>query len=86
MTVILVPKFGNHLLGRWLMARLRNPYYRLRLDEIGSFVWEHCSGDLSVQEIGARLGQRFGDTVEPVYERLDLFLRSLERSKSIVWR
>ncbi|MFQ5707144.1 MAG: PqqD family protein [bacterium] len=84
-TVIIVPKFGNHPLGKWLMKRLKNPYYRLKLDEIGSFVWQQCNGMASVEEISNNLRQEFGEKVEPVQERLRLFLKQLENSKSIIW-
>lgn len=64
---------------------MKQPYYRLKLDEIGSFVWEHCNGMDEVQEIGEKLRKKFGDRVEPVQERLALFFKQLERSKSITW-
>ncbi len=83
--VILIPKFGSHLLGRWLMSKLRQPYMRLRLDEVGSFVWQRCNGMHSVREIGAEMEKTFGPKVDPVYGRLQVFLRQLERNKSIVW-
>lgn len=85
LTVILIPKFGDHAIGKWLMAHMARPNYRMKLDEIGSFVWEHCDGNDSVQEIGRKLSKHFGEKVEPVYERLTLFFQSLQRSKSITW-
>lgn len=65
------------------MAR---PNYRLNLDEVGSFVWERCTGLENVQEIGEKLAKKFGSKVEPVHERLSLFFQSLEKSKSITWQ
>lgn len=81
--VVLKPKFGNHALGRWLMSRLRNPNYRIKLDEFGSLVWEMCDGETTVKEIGETMRARFGDRVEPVYDRLAIFFRQLERSRLI---
>ncbi len=83
--VVLVPKFGDHPLGRWLMARLAKPYLRLKLDEVGSFVWQRCNGMNSVRDIAADLERRFGEKVHPTEDRLILFLRQLHRAKSIVW-
>lgn len=83
--VIFIPKFGEHVFGKWIMAKIQTPDYRLTLDEIGSFVWQNCNGMASVQEIAEKLQGRFGDKVEPVYERLELFFRQLEKSRSISW-
>ncbi|MFQ5824990.1 MAG: PqqD family protein, partial [bacterium] len=55
------------------------------LDELGSFVWEHCNGLENVQEIGEKLKEKYGDKVEPVFNRLSIFLKRLEKSKSIIW-
>ena len=85
LTVILIPKFGDHRLGKWFMSRMNRPHYRLKLDEIGSYVWEQCNGKDSVQNIGEKLSKKFGTHVEPVYDRLRLFFQSLEKSKSITW-
>lgn len=83
--VVLIPKFGNHFFGKWMMAKMNRPFYRLKLDEIGSFVWQRCDGATDIKQIGEQLAAHFGDKVEPVHERLGLFLRSLERSKSITY-
>lgn len=80
-----MPKFGEHLLGKWLMKQMKNPNYRLKLDELGSFVWEHCNGMEDVQEIGEKLKKKYGERVEPVYDRLNIFFRQLEKTKSIIW-
>ncbi len=83
--VILIPKFGDHRLGRWLMQRMARPYYRLNLDKVGTFIWQRCDGSNRVGEIGRQLSEEFGDQVEPLYERLQLFFVSLERTSSIKW-
>jgi hypothetical protein len=67
------------------MARMKRPFFRLNLDEIGSFVWAHCDGKTDVDEIGRKLEDRFGEKVKPVQGRLGLFFERLERSKSIIW-
>ncbi len=81
--VILKPKLGDNPIGRWLMARMPQPYYRINLDDFGSHVWELCDGNTTVREIGKALRQRFGDSVEPVYDRLAIFFRQLERGRLI---
>jgi hypothetical protein len=53
------------------------------LDQFGSFVWEAIDGGKTVEAIGALLRARFGAEVEPVYERLGLFLCILQNNKLI---
>jgi len=83
--VILVPKFGNHWFGRWMMSKMEKPKVRLKLDDIGSFVWQKCDGNNSVEQIARALSQQFGENVDPVYERLNLFFQNLAKSNSVKW-
>ena len=64
---------------------MATPDYRLNLDEVGSFVWQHCDGIKNFEEIADRMSKKFGSKVDPASERLTLFFRSLEKSKSITW-
>ena len=79
--VLLRPKFGRSALGRWLSARVREPHYRIRLDDVGTFVWKACDGQTSLETITHRMRQRFGSSVEPVEQRLVAFVGQMERSK-----
>ena len=81
--VVLVPKFRNRFLVQWLLPRLRNPFFRVKLDAFGSHVWMRCDGQKTVEEIGHSLHRRFGDQVEPVYNRLAAFIKRLERDHFI---
>jgi len=82
---LLRPKFRVRWLAKWLLPRMKKPYYYIHLDKIGSFVWLQCDGRTSVREIGERMRKRFGEAVEPVYERLALFMRQLEDGHFIVF-
>ena len=83
--IILQPKFKNNRLTSWLIPRLRQPNFRIKLDEFGSWVWMQCDGNTTVENIGQSLRKKFGDRVEPVYDRLAFFLRQLEKSKFIAY-
>lgn len=78
--IILMPKFRNGFLRTWLMPRLRHPYIRIKLDAYGSEVWRHCDGKTSVATIAQVLRQKFGEKIEPVYDRLALFIRQSVRT------
>ncbi|MDZ7374358.1 MAG: PqqD family protein [candidate division KSB1 bacterium] len=81
--VVLKPKFEHPLLRRYLLPRLRNPNYRIHLDDIGSFVWRLCDGTHTIGEIEQELREHFGQRVEPAFERLSLFLAQLFRGSFI---
>jgi hypothetical protein len=53
---------------------------------VGSCAWESCSGELTVKELGEILQVRFGEKVEPLYDRLANFLQSLERNRFITFK
>lgn len=83
---ILVPKFGNGAIGTWLKKLLKNPDYLIHLDDFGSFIWQHCDGSKPVRQIGTLLQDRFGERVDPVFDRLSLFFKQMEKSKLIAFR
>ncbi len=78
--VILVPRFGQHRLGRWLAKRAKQPYHRVTLDEIGSFVWRRLDGVTTVQTIADALLEQYGEKVSPVYQRVGMFVNQLARA------
>lgn len=83
--VLLYPKFRNKLFVKFLLPSMKKPDWKIRLDEIGSWVWQHSDGTATVREIAEGLRQHFGEKVEPVYDRLGLFLRKLESDKFIAY-
>ena len=81
---LLVPKFTHPFWVRHLMPRLRKPMIRVKLDAYGSHLWKACDGESTVEEIGEKMKARFGDDVEPLYERMAAFILRLEREKWLV--
>jgi hypothetical protein len=65
---------------------LKKPYYKIKLDHVGSFTWELCDGSLRVKEVAKNLKDKFGEDVEPLYDRLALFLKSLEKTHLIFYK
>lgn len=78
--VVLLPKFRNQLLVKWLMPRLKYPDIRIKLDRMGSFVWKLCDGNTTVAEIAERMVAEFGDSATAAHDRIRTFLLSLEKS------
>ena len=57
---------------RWLMS-----HPRIRLDELGSFVWQRCDGVATLSEIAEATTGAFPDRAEGMDERLALFTTAL---------
>lgn len=70
---VLVPKFTNRLLVKFLMPRLKSKYFKIKLDEIGSETWKKIDGSKSVGQIAEILSGIFGDKIQPVHDRLTRF-------------
>ena len=81
--VLQLPKFNNRFLQARLQSRMKHPFISIRLDVFGTWVWEKMDGNQTVFEIGESLSAEFGDAVEPVFERLGLFINLLARRRFI---
>ncbi|CCJ34249.1 MULTISPECIES: PqqD family protein [Caloramator] len=62
---------------RWLVKK--PAVSDIELDGLGSRVWELIDGENTVYDIGQKLLEEFGKEAEPVYERLIMYLRYLNR-------
>lgn len=78
--VVLLPRFRNELLVRWLVPLLKNPTVRVKLDALGSFVWKMCDGKTTVSRMASRMTAELGEPALSAQERICKFLISLERS------
>ena len=81
--IILRPKLGDGAFGRWISLRLRNPYYYIYLDDVGTLVWKRCDGKTKLYCIVTHVRKQFGEQVEPVEQRLFKFIRQLREAKLI---
>jgi len=84
--VLLKPKIKNPFLAKHLLPRFTNPFFRIKLDAVGSFIWELCDGHLTVKELGRKLKDKFGNKVEPLFDRLALFFHDLEKNHFIYYK
>ena len=65
------------------VSSMKHPYFKVNLDEIGSFFWLNCDGTRTVKDIAELHKKRFGEKVEPLYERITQFISSLEKNRFI---
>ena len=81
--VVLRPRLGDGRIGRWLASKVGDPCYRIRLDDVGTFIWKACDGETPLTEIAGQLRAEFGERVEPAEERLARFVQSMLRSRMV---
>lgn len=83
---VLSPKFKGNIVGPYLQKLAKSKYIRAELDEIGSAAWLLMDGTNKVDDMAKLLDERFGEKIQPVYERLLLFLRSMHNNKFIYFQ
>ena len=82
--VLLVPKFRSRLARKWVVPRLPKPDIRVTLDAFGSYVWQRCDGETTVEEIGRQMAEHFNEQLEPLYDRIGIFLRRLVKDRFLI--
>ncbi len=81
--VIIRPKY-NSSIGKMIFEPfLKIKNFKIKLDDLGSVVWENSDGQKNVKEIGEILAAKFGSDIEPIYERLSKFLIQMHKGKFI---
>lgn len=63
--------------ARWLVKKPNTS--DIELDDIGSAVWQLIDGEKNIYDIGQELLNRFGEGCQPVYERLIMYIRYLNK-------
>jgi len=82
---LLAPRFKSRILRRCLLPRLKRPFFRIELDDIGSSLWLLCDGERNVKEIARIMRERFDERIEPCYERMGLFFQQLEGARFLTY-
>lgn len=77
---VLVPRFTDKILGKILQPKLKKPFIRANLDELGSATWLEINGEKKVSEIIKNLDATMGDIIQPSQQRITLFLSNLYRN------
>lgn len=77
LVTVLIPKFKNRILVKYISPMLKLPNIKLNLDVLGSAVWKLLNGENSVQEISDYMKQEFGENEKSLEERILKFLTEL---------
>ena len=65
-----------HFFAQKFFGKPRNS--QIHLEEMGSFIWLQIDGKRNILEIGELVKEEFGESAEPLYERLSKYIRQLE--------
>ena len=83
---LLKPKYKSSFSKKHILPRIKNPNFKVKLDEIGSYLWLLFDGEKKVDQIAVLFQQQFGERVEPLYDRLAKFLMNLEKNGFIKFK
>lgn len=64
----------------WILQLIANKpkVSQIHLDTMGSFIWTLMDGENTVYSISRKVSEHFGETAEPLYDRLVKYIQILE--------
>lgn len=77
LVTIKVLKATNKLFQSFISFLGYDLFRKIHLDSYGSFVWMQIDGRQNFGQIAEKMKTEFGDSIEPVYERLGTYARTL---------
>ena len=84
---VLYPRFNWGPLRKWLQPYIRQPFFRINLDAIGSKVWERIDGKRTVYSISVKTARDFGEKEDEIWhQRMAIYMQMLRRSNLIRWQ
>ena len=57
----------------------------ITLEEFGSFLWKIMDGRTTLRDLADQLKEEFGESIEPLYPRLEKYMVVLKNNKLIFW-
>ena len=80
------PKFDNAILKKYLLPYFKKQNFDVKLDDFGSFVWQQIDGEKNIYEIANVLEKKYGEKVQPVYERISQFIKHLYQQRFVLYK
>jgi len=81
--VVLVPEPSQSKLIEWFMPKKNKTNIRIKLDILGSFVWDYCDGTMTIKDIADKMKQEYGPIAEPVDMRVSRYIQRLHSYRFI---
>lgn len=63
---------------------LAKKYFRVKLDERGSFIWNNCDGKTKLIEIADKMKEQFNEKEDTIYGRIAMFILKMEKDGFLV--
>lgn len=82
---VLIPRFTNPFLVATVGRMLKSPNVKVKFDKFGTELWLEIDNKKSVGKIIENLKSKFGDDIEPAYERVTSFLTKIYKYKFITF-
>jgi hypothetical protein len=83
---ILVPKFKNPRVAKFMLSARRGKYISIHLDETGSIVWLAIDGIQTIKSISEKLQEQFGETFQQAGTRVNKFMSRLYEERYITFK
>lgn len=80
--VVLVPEPQSKLV-EWFLPKKNKAHTRVKLDLLGSFVWDSCDGTMTVRDIADKMKQEYGAFAEPVDTKVSSYIKWLHTHRFI---
>lgn len=75
-----IPRFKSQFAQKYLIPKRQSKFIYANLDEYGSACMEFIDGNRNVYEISNLMLEKFGDTIEPVFERVSGYLGKMYKT------
>lgn len=82
---VLIPRFTNPFLVATVGRLLKSPNVKVKFDTFGTELWLEIDNKKSVGKIIENLKSKFGEDIEPAYERVTSFLTKIYKYKFITF-
>ena len=78
LVVINMPRFHVPWMQKYLVPKSKSPHIKITLDEFGSLAWKKIDGETTIRRIAEVLVEEFGETVQPIEDRIAKFFQLLK--------
>lgn len=84
--IVTLKKENTGIMNRIMQLIIKKPKTSyIHLDEMGSFIWLRIDGESDIAKIGESVRGHFGESAEPLYERLCMYIESLVSYGFAIW-
>jgi hypothetical protein len=77
---LLIPRFKSKFAQKYLIPKFQSKFIYANLDEIGSACFQLIDGFKNVYEISNKMRENFGESIEPVYDRVAKYMGNMHRT------